>query len=357
MSDTTYASSMGRLKAMSDLFLPRETFAQFLSARDVEEVTKVLEGTTYAHDLTRALETYRGTEALEVAMNRHFVTTTRFAYEVVPFAGKNVVSNYLKWWDIENVTAIIASKAYGRLLSESDTFIISDRKTPAGMSAGVLSTEDLRNLLAQPTVEAVVQQLTRFGYGVTILEHLDEFLKTQNLFPITRALEAQYYANLLRDTLFFQGDEWVVRQFIADEIDVKNLLTLLKGKDSGVPSEAFTRLFLPGGTVPARRLEEISSSKTVDEVVAALGEEYGLSGALSAYKEEGSLVPFDLALRRRHVERSLDRMKMFPLSLAGIFHFLLKARNERDDLRRILYGKLYGVPQEKLSKEMLLTAA
>lgn len=354
MSDTTYASSMGRLKAMSTIFLQKETFANMLAAKDVGEAAKALEGTTYTPDLTRALETYRDAEAFEVAINRHFVTTTRFVYEVVPFAGRTIVSSYLKWWDIENITAIIAAKAYGRLLAESDTFIISDRKTPTAVSAGVMSIDDLRSLLSQPTVDAVVQQLTRFGYGVTIMEHLDEFVKTKNLFPITRALEVQYYSDLLRNTVFFQGDEWVVRQFIADEIDMKNILMLLKGKDSELPAEVISPLFLNGGILPVKRLQELASVKSVEEAAGALGQEFGLAELVPQYKEEESLVPFEISLGRRHVQRSIERMRVFPLSLAGIFHFLLRARNEREDLRRLIYGKLYNVPQEKLARELLV---
>lgn len=356
MSETTYAPSMGRLKALSGLLLPKETILSFAAAKDLDEIGKLMEGTPYSGDLTRALEIYKDSEALEVCINRHFVTITRLAYQVAPFAGRAPVAAYLRWWDIENILAILAAKAYGRILSETDTFIVSDRKTPTGFSAGVLTIDDLRSLLSQTSVDAVVQNLARFGYGVTIMEHLGEFTKTQNLFPISRALETQYYADLLRSSVFFQGDEWVVRQFVAEEIDVKNILTLLKGKDSGVKSEDLSGMFLPGGTLPVKQLQDLSQSRSIDEVVSGLGGEYGLAEALPLYREGATLVPFEIALQRRHAARSQDRMRIFPLSLAGIFHFLLRARNEREDLRKIIYAKVYGISSEKLSRE-LITAA
>ncbi|MCL4324743.1 MAG: V-type ATPase subunit [Candidatus Thermoplasmatota archaeon] len=356
MSETTYAPSMGRLKALSHLLLPKDTILGLTQAKDTADVAKLLEGTTYSEDLTHAFEVYRDSDALEVAINRHFAALTRLAYQVTPFSGRTAVGAYLKWWDIENILSIIAAKAYGRILSESDTFIISERKTPAGVSAGILSIDDLRNLIAQTSVDAVVQQLARFGYGVTIMEHIGEFTKTQNLFPITRALEVQYYADLLRSSLFFQGDEWVVRQFIAEEIDVKNILTLFKGKDSEIPGEELSSLFLPGGTLPQKQLQDLSQLRSIEECVNSLGTEFGLAEALTQYKEESTLVPFELTLRRRHANRNHERMKIFPLSMAGIFHFILRARNEREDLRKIVYGKVYNLPAEKLTRE-LITAA
>jgi V/A-type H+-transporting ATPase subunit C len=346
---------MGRLKAMTGLFLPRDTFSALLAARDMGELAKILESTTYSADITHALETYEDSAALEVAINRHFVTLTRLAYEAAPFAGKPVIGAYLKWWDIENILAIIASKAYGRLLSESGVSLISDNRIPAAVAAGMMTIDDLRGLIAQPSVEAVVHQLSRFGYGITLMEHLDRFLKEKNLFPIAHVLERNYYAELCTQCRFFQGDEWVVREFIYDEIDVKNILTLLKGKDSGLALEVLTPLFLDNGRLTVKRLQDLAASKDVDTIVSELTPAYDLVSALPAYKDEGSLVAFDIALRRQHALRSLERMRIYPLSLAGLFHFLLLARTEREDLRKIIYGKVYQIPVEKISRDLVLS--
>ena len=37
---------------------------------------------------------------------------------------------------------------------------------------------------------------------------------------------------------YFQGDEWVIRLFLRSELDVRNVLLLLKGKDAELPFEA-----------------------------------------------------------------------------------------------------------------------
>ncbi len=356
MSDTTttYASSMGRLKAMSGHFLARETLSNLLGARDIPELARMMDGTSYSPDVTRANETYQNEVALEVAIARHFVTAARFAYEAAPFAGRSAIAAYLRFWDIENVVAILAAKAYGRLVTESETYLISDRQTPAGITAGVMTQDEIRNLLAQPTVEGVVQQLTKFGYGITVMEHLENFLKSKDIFPVSRALEKEYYLALGAQSKFFQGDEWVVRQFVSEEINSKNILTLLKGKESGLTTEAFGPLFIEGGSLSVRQLTDLASLKGVEEVVSGLDPALGLGELLPEYRERQTLVPFDIALRRLQLTKSLTRMRSYPLSLAGLFHFILLARSERADLRKIIYGKVYQIPNEHLSKELVL---
>jgi V/A-type H+-transporting ATPase subunit C len=348
-----YASSLGRIKATLPSFLRREQFTSLVNARDLAEVTKILEGTWYGPEITQAMTAATGAEALETATNRHLVRLSRFAYEVTPFAGRPVVGAYLKRWDIENIGLILSAKAYGRPLSETDSFLVSDRQTPAGLSAGVMTLDDLRQLLAQPNVEAVANQLVKFGYGTLLLQHLDGFAKSQNLFPLLQALQRTYYQQLLEATRFFQGDEWVVRQFLAGEIDVRDLLTLLKAKEAGLRAEDLPAFFFEGGTLPPKQLSDLVTQRDVASLVQAVGPNFPLEEGMPLYREDRSLVGFQSALERQHAERSLLRMRQYPLSLAGIFAFLLLVEVERSDLRRIIYGKVYGLPPERIGAELV----
>jgi len=65
-------------------------------------------------------------------------------------------------------------------------------------------------------------------------------------------------------------------------------------------------------------------------------------------------VPFDLALTRERMVRELKRLRSFPLSVSILFTFLLLAELERADLRKIVYGKLYGIPPAELERTLVL---
>ncbi len=353
----TYASSLGRIKATVNSFLGREAIQSILHARDVAEVAKMLEPTWYGPSIAQAMATYRGVEALEVGINRKFVEVCRFAYAVAPFAGRPVVASYLKRWDLQNLALILSAKAYGRLVSETDSFLVSDRQTPASLAAGVLSLDELRGLLSLPSLEAVVQQLVRYGYGAVLLPLLDEFQKTHNMFPLLQALERYYYGQVREAARFFQGDEWVVRTFLAAEIDAKNILATLKGRVADLRPEDLLGLLVEGGTLPPRVLADAMNLPSVEDVVNSLGSTYPVARGLDEYRSEKSLVGFDVALRRYLVESSMGRMRQYPLSLGGIFAFLLRAEAERSDLRQILYGKVYGWPEDRIGRDLCLWGA
>jgi len=290
-----------------------------------------------------------------VALNRLFVKRQRLLLESASYAGKPLVQAYLRRWDLENIALLLSSKAEGRPVQEAEVFLVSSREVPAGLLSGVLTLDDYRGLLALPTIEAVASGLVKFGYGGALLPLLEAYQSSHDIFPLLQALDRDYYARLLDSGRFFQGDEWVIREFLRSEIDVRNVLLLLKGKDGGLPIEAVLDRFIDGGTLARDRVADLYSTRSVPELVAQLGSRHpALAEGLEPYAAQHSLVPFQTALVRERTVRELKRLRSFPLSICILFTFMLLAELERADLRKIVYGKLYDVPAPELERSLLV---
>jgi V/A-type H+-transporting ATPase subunit C len=336
-------------------FLSKETFQSLANANDLNEVAKLLEPTPYGPEIAQAAASYRGAERLEIAVNRLFVRRNRLALEATPFAGRPLVVAYLRRWDIENIGLVLSAKAQGRPVTETESFLVSSRELPAGLVAGAMTLDDFRLLLQQPTLDAIASQLVRFGYGAVLLPLLETYQRTRDIFPLVHALERDYYDRLLEAGRFFQGDEWVVREFVQSEIDVRNVLLLLKGKDAELPFEEVQARFLDGGHLSRASLPDLYSARGVPELVASLESRFpALGEGLERYRDNRSLVGFEVALDRERAIRELKRLRAYPLSIAIIFTFLLLAELERTDLRRIIYGKVYGMSGERLAPMLVV---
>ncbi|HLY77674.1 MAG TPA: V-type ATPase subunit, partial [Thermoplasmata archaeon] len=125
MAGSPYASSLGRLQSQFPSFLSKEVYATLVQAKDLNEVTKTLEGTIYGPEIGQFAASYKGPQLLELAVNRTFVRRNRQAYEATPFAGKLLVSAFLRRWDIQNLGLILSSKAQNRPLQETEVFLVS----------------------------------------------------------------------------------------------------------------------------------------------------------------------------------------------------------------------------------------
>jgi V/A-type H+/Na+-transporting ATPase subunit C len=358
MAGSPYASALGRFKALQPTLLPLEAYPPLVRAKDLSEILKLLEPTAYGPEIALAGTTYPGAAAVEVAINRLFVHRQLMLLESASFAGKPLMEAYLRRWDIENIGLILSAKSEGRLVSETESFLVSSREIPAGLFAGSMGLDDFRALLALPTVEAVATQLVRFGYGGVLLPLLDAYSKSHDIFPLLAALQREYYQRLLEAAKFFQGDEWVIREFLRSEIDLKNVLLLLKGKAASLPVEVVLERFLDGGELSRDRVADLYNVRDVPELVAQLEGAYpALHAGLETYAAAPSLVPFEIALTRERTVRQLARMRSFPLSISILFTFLTLAEIERADLRKIVYGKLYGIPPDELERSLLLPRA
>jgi len=349
MAGSPYASALGRLKPEFPSFLTRATYQTLLGAKDADDLAKLLETTPYLPAITHTRPTHSGTALVEIALNRTLAARNRHALEATPFAGRTLVTAYLARWDIQNIELILSTKAQGRPVTDVEDHLVSVREIPAGFFTGAMGLDDFRLLLAQPTVEATVTALVRYGYGTTLLPFLEEFQRTHNIFPILQALDREYFARTLAAARFFQGDEWIVRGLLQSEIDVRNALLLLSGKSADLPLDVIVGRWLEHGTLLASQAPDLYGARTVRELGERLASRWpSIAEATSGDAPPDTLTAYEVALQRDRVSAELKRLATYPLGLGVIFAYLLRAEVEWSDLRRIVFGRVYGLSAEQI---------
>ena len=354
MGSSQYASSFGRLQSISINFLSEEFLQNLLKVNSVTEMVKQLESTWYGEEIKQAASIYKDAALLEVAFNRHIVETNRIISEATPFAGKNAVRTYLSKWDLYNIELILSSKAMGREITETESLLVSSRNVPAGIAAGNISHDEIKLILAETSVDGVVNKLTKYDYGVTLMKYLDEFQKTGDLGPMMLALHESYYQKLLESLRFFQGDEGAIRELVRAEIDKKNILNLLKAKESNLEKDIVSKHLIEDGRISTKELLESYDVKDVAEIAVRFDSYFKLTDVIEQYKTSKNLIDFEVEITKNIFENNVKKLRNIALSIGNIFYFIFRAENEHENLKRITYGKRYDLPLDKI-KEMLLT--
>jgi V/A-type H+/Na+-transporting ATPase subunit C len=355
MTSSSYSASFGRLQSLSVNFLSFDTLQHLLNAKDVAEMTRILEPTWYGAEIERAAALYSPPELLEVALNRHIVEINKIALEATPYSGKAAIRAYLLKWDIHNIELILSSKIIGRAITETEPFLVSSRNFPAGISAGNIAHDEMKIILSQPGVEGVVNHLVKYRYGTILMQHLDTYQKTGDLGPMMADLIAYYYTTLIESLKFFQGDEGVIRELFRSQIDKKNILNLLKGRDANLDRELISKHLVNGGNISLDELFDIFGSKNIEEFVSKIEKHYNLTEILKdTYMKTHSLIDFEVAFDKYINKSYLKRLKNIALSLGTIFYFMIKAEYEWDNIKRIAYGKRYDLPIERINSMLIL---
>ncbi len=354
MPTSQYASSFGRLQAISLNLLSKETIQNLIKAKDEAEMVKTLESTWYKPEIEKAASTFKESELLEVALNRHLVYINKMALEASPFNGKSAVRAYLSKWDIYNIELILSAKSMGRPVLETESFLVSSRNIPAGISAGNIPHDEMKIILSQTGVDGVVNQLVKYNYGTILMQHMEIFQKTSDLGPMMSALHTFYYHNLLESLKFFQGDEGIIRDLIRTEIDKKNILTILKAKESNLDKELLSKHLIENGKITKTELLEIYGAKDVTEIVGRIENRFMLVNALATYKKSNSLIDFEVALDKFINLEYVKKLKNIALSIGTIFYFIINTEHERENIKRIAYGKRYNLSQEYINSLLLV---
>jgi V/A-type H+/Na+-transporting ATPase subunit C len=353
MTSSSYSSSFGRLQSLSTNFLSKDAIQSLVKAEDVADIRRMLESTWYGPEIERASSLYSPPELLEVALNRHLVEINKIVLETAPFSGKNAIRAYLLKWDIHNIELILSSKLIGRTITETEPFLVSSRNFPAGITGGNITHDEMKIILSQPGIEGVVNYLVKYKYGTIIMQHFDTIQKTKDLSHLMVDLMAYYYSTLIESLKFFQGDEGVIRDVIRMQIDKKNILSLLKGKNSNLDRELVNKHLIEGGHIALNELLEMFGSKNVEEFVNRIEERLIMGDLLETYRKTHSLIDFEIAMDQFISTNYVQRLKNISLSIGYIFHFIIIAEFEWDNIKRIAYGKRYGIPMERI-RSMLL---
>lgn len=350
---SSYAAGYGTLKVQSLNFLKYDQLLDLARAKDTGEIAQKLEATWYGADIEAEAAVHKPPELIEIAVNRHLVGVNRTALQACPVFGKNALVAYLSKWDIENIELIIAAKSLGRTLEETESYLVSSRNLPVSISLTVIPMSELHTILQQPDVEAVLNYLVKYGYGAVLLQQLGDFRKTGDLGVFSTALQNYYYAKLFQELRFLQGDEGVLREYFRAEVSKRNLLNLLKSRESQLDREVFAKHVIDGGLIDRNSLLEAYVSPDLGDVARRYETWLDLNAAFEKYEQNSNLTEFEVAIDRLLVSKYLPRFRQQSISLTTVFAFVFQAEFERQNIRRITYAKQYGLTEDYIRSIIL----
>jgi V/A-type H+-transporting ATPase subunit C len=69
---------------------------------------------------------------------------------------------------------------------------------------------------------------------------------------------------------------------------------------------------------------------------------------LEPYRKTHSLIDFEVAMDQFISSKYVQKLKNIALSIGYVFHFIFQAEYELDNVKRIAYGKRYGLPMDRI---------
>lgn len=346
--DPTYTGSYGRIKAYGTEFLSDDTFRRLLNAKNPDEIASELFSTFYRSDMELFSGVYKGIDLVNMSINHRLIVRNRIALFAAPVPARDVIRAYLSKWDISNIKSVISSKYLGYGIKETESFLVSFRDVPIGLFGGNLTKDDYNALLSQSGIENLVNYLSNFGYGQQLLLNMDRFRKSGDVSILMATLDTFYYSRLVESIKFYNGDEAPLRSFVAEEIDLRNIMVVLKGLDLGIEFERIKEGLIPSGSMDTGRLQDLFATGGVEQAVEKLRSYGYMDAPIKSYLESRRLESLESAIRSSIFRKYLDIFSSQALSVGSTFAFILRSEHERERIRSVSLGKYYSISEERI---------
>ena len=349
----TYGYATTRVKARKALILQKSFYEDLLNQRTFDGMIAMLERTYYKNVMTDGVlldyfDPRQGAQFIEMAAEVHYKDVVNKVRSFTPEDGLPVLNMLMRKWDILNLRTIISSKRHGRTWDEIYPYLVS---------AGELTVPELKQIAeSEPDKLYLRIKATQVGRDILAQSSKDihkaeleqifsKALKNaQVLNQLQILLDASYYRYLQDSITSSDKDVVWIKNTVAKEIDLRNIINVLRLKQNGVREMPLIEPhIIPGGRANLLILANVLKADSYKEVAAAIKSLFKLEK-----DDYRSLSELEVALQQ---ELAQERVRVFyrnPNSIATIVGFLFIKEEEMNNLRKIVRGKNYHLTPEEI---------
>ncbi len=338
-----YPYTYVRTVVMKALLLQKEDYHKMLKM-SFSEIAKFLQDTNYKKEISELATGHSGADLLELALNKNLSESFKKLIRISPDELGLVIREYAKRRDIEDIKTIIRGK-----FTKTDDKLILNSIT----AAGTLSLKYLAELVKKDSIEEVLKgcRIIDFSLLSKGITHLKE---KNSLAMIENDLDRHYYNALAEFSKRLPQDGTLFRNFLAEEAEILNILTLLRLKKSKIENASDFVITAQGLISPA--IANLAGAGDLDALTKALEQTHykGIIGkGIEDFKNTKSLITLETGLYRHLLKKSALFLHQHPLSVDIILGYMLAKDIETRNLRILIKGKQLGLGNDFIENQLV----
>lgn len=341
-----YPYTYVRAVVMRTLLFKSEDYNKMLKM-SFGEIAKFLQDSNYKNEINTLAADYSGADLLEKSLNKNLSESFKKLIRISSFELGLLIKEYLLRKDMEDIKTIIRGK-----FTNAGEKTISDSIT----ASGTLSRDFLVSLIKMESIEETLKNngIAEYSLLKAGLKHLQE---KGSLLELENSLDKYYYSRLIEFSRRLPRQGLLFKNFLLKEIEVQNILTLLRLKKANFDDAAIRNfIILSQDKKKDSRIIRLSGSKNLDELLDMLGKsEYAgiITNGMQDYKSKGTLITFENELHKHMLRQSILLSHQYPLSIDTILGYMFAKDIEVRNIRIIVKGKQLGLSEEFIGGQMV----
>jgi len=341
-----YPYTYVRTNVMRSLLFKEEDYHK-MQKMDFSEIAQFLQDSHYKKEIDTLAIEYSGADLLELALNKNLAGSFKKLLRISSYELGLVIKEYVKRKDIEDIKTILRGK-----FTNTEEKLIKNSIT----SAGTLSYDFLISLLEKESVEEILKHNGIVDFSL-LKEGLKDFDEKKNLVGIENALDKYYYDHLIGFSRILPKEGSLFREFILKEVDILNLLTLLRLKKTKFSKEVIKEfIILTGDKLKDSKIMNLENLDDLEELSKALGKtEYKdiVAKGIEEFRKSGSLILLETELYKYLLKQSMLLLHQHPLSVDVILGYMFAKEVEVRNLKIIVKGKQLGVSEDFIERQLV----
>ena len=342
-----YPYTYVRTVVMRALLFRRDEYHKMLKM-GFSEIAKFLQESHYKREINELATKYSGADLLELAINKNLASSFKKLIRISSFELGLLIKEYAKRKDIEDIKTILRGK-----FTNTEEKLILNSIT----AAGTLSYEFLISLLKKESIEEILKNIKVVDFS--LLKDSLKYLKEKNsLVGVENTLDKYYYSHLIQFSNILPKEGALFRNFLLKEVEILNLLTLLRLKKAKLAKEAVKDfIILSGNKAKDSKMAKLIELEDLEQLSKALEKtEYKsmVVKGIEDFKKTGSLITLETELYNYLLRQSILFMHQHPLSIDVILGYMFAKDIESRNLNIMLKGKQLGLKEEFIESQLIL---
>ena len=340
-----YPYTYVRTAVMKSLLFKKEDYHKMLKM-GFSEIAKFMQESHYKNEINALATEYSGADLLELALNRNLAESFKKLIKISPYELSLLIREYAKRKDIEDIKTIVR----GKFTNANEKLVLNSIT-----AAGTLNFDFLVSLLKKETIEEVLKNNKLVDFDL-LKDGLKDLNEKNNLVSIENALDKYYYAHLIQFSKILPKEGALFRDFLQKEVEVLNILTLLRLKKVKFGKEIVKNFIIPSGRLSDSKIMSIAEVDDLDELSRALEKtEYKnvIAKGIEKFKKNGSLIMLETELYKYLLKQSILLLHQNPLSIDVILGYMFAKDIEVRNLKIIVKGKQLGLSEEFIESQLV----
>ncbi|MBW2976328.1 ATP synthase A1 subunit C [Candidatus Woesearchaeota archaeon] len=335
-----------RSTVMKSLLFRKEDYQKMLKMT-FSEIAKFLQESHYNKEINELAGAHSGADLLELALNKNLAASFKKLIRISPPKLAMLITEYAIRKDIEDIKTILR----GKFTKAPEKMIVNSIT-----AAGTLSMDFLVSLLEKESVEEILKGNKIVPFYL-LGQGLRDVAEKNTLVSIENAFDKYYYQSLEEFSKILPKQGALFRGFLTKEVEIINILTLLRLKKSKFGKDAIKSFIIPSAGAMYSKIISLAGADSLEQISEALEKtEYKgvIEKGIEDYRKSGSLITLETELCKYLLKESILLLHQHPLSIEVILGYMLAKDIEIRNLRVIIKGKQLGLREEFIERQLVL---